>query len=101
MHLALAGFCPDDAERLIARYIQVYNEQRLHSAIGYVTPPDMLEGRQPAIHAARDQKLKLARERRQQAAKLPGGHDGVGLKQPGRIPNHYRPLNTKSNTSDR
>ena len=34
---------------------------RLHSAIGFVTPKDMLEGRAPAIFAGRDKKLeKLA-----------------------------------------
>ena len=50
--------CLDDAERLIAQYVAVYNEQRLHSSLGYVTPKDMLEGRQAAIHAERDRKLE-------------------------------------------
>jgi len=59
----------EDAEHLITQYVQVYNEQRLHSAIGYVTPQAMLEGRQAEIHAARDQKLELAKERRARAAK--------------------------------
>jgi putative transposase len=59
----------EDAEHLITQYVQVYNEQRLHSAIGYVTPQAMLEGRQVEIHAARDQKLVSARKRRAQAAK--------------------------------
>jgi putative transposase len=59
----------EDAERLITQYVQVYNEQRLHSAIGYVTPQAMLEGRQAEIHAARDQKLELARKRRARTAK--------------------------------
>lgn len=58
----------DDAERLIEQYIQVYNEQRLHSAIGYITPLAMLQGRRAEIHAARDQKLDLARQRREQTA---------------------------------
>ena len=31
---------------LVERYIQHYNEKRLHSAIGYVTPMDKLEGRE-------------------------------------------------------
>jgi putative transposase len=57
-----------DAEHLITQYVQVYNQQRLHSAIGYVTPQAMLEGRQAEIHAARDQKLESARKRRSQAA---------------------------------
>ncbi|MFM8479310.1 MAG: hypothetical protein ACKOEO_26270 [Planctomycetaceae bacterium] len=40
------------------------NTQRLHSAIGYVTPLDMLEGRQKAIHEERDRKLEEARRTR-------------------------------------
>jgi putative transposase len=59
----------EDAEQLITQYVQVYNEQRLHSAIGYVTPQAMLEGRQAEIHAARDQKLESARKCRARAAK--------------------------------
>jgi putative transposase len=34
-----------DADRLIQRYVNHYNNVRLHSAIGYVTPMDMLAGR--------------------------------------------------------
>jgi putative transposase len=60
----------DDAERLIAQYVQVYNEQRLHSSIGYVTPKDMLEGRQKQIHAERDRKLEQARKQREEKARL-------------------------------
>ena len=56
----------------MARYVQHYNTVRLHSAIGYVTPKDMLEGRQQQIFAERDRKLEAARElrrlRRQAAA---------------------------------
>ena len=63
---------PDDARRLIQRYVDHYNTVRLHSAIGFVTPQDMLAGRQAEIHAARDRKLEAARQqrqlRRQQAA---------------------------------
>jgi hypothetical protein len=39
---------------------------RLHSAIGFITPADMLAGRQAEIHAARDRKLDEARRLRQQ-----------------------------------
>lgn len=56
----------DDAQRLIGRYVHHYNCVRLHSAIGYVTPADMLAGRREAIHAARDRKLEAARQRRRQ-----------------------------------
>jgi putative transposase len=63
---------PEDARRLIASYVDHYNTVRLHSAIGFVTPNDMLAGRQAEIHAARDRKLEEARRqrqlRRQQAA---------------------------------
>ena len=55
----------EDAKRLIQRYVDHYNTVRLHSAIGFVTPKDMLEGRQAEIHAARDHKLDQARRQRQ------------------------------------
>ena len=45
---------------------------RLNNATGYITPKDMLAGRQQEIHAERDRKLEAARKqrqiRRQQAA---------------------------------
>ena len=62
----------EDARRLIQHYVDHYNQVRLHSAIGFVTPADMLAGRQAEIHTARDRKLEAARAqrqlRRQQAA---------------------------------
>jgi len=42
-----------------------YNNVRLNSATGYVTPKDMLAGRQQEIHAERDWKLEAARKQRQ------------------------------------
>jgi putative transposase len=63
---------PEDGRRLIQQYVDHYNTVRLHSAIGFVTPADMLAGRQKEIHHARDRKLEEARRqrqlRRQQAA---------------------------------
>jgi hypothetical protein len=47
-------------------YVAHYNTVRLHSAIGYVTPKDRLEGHDKEIHDARDRKLAEARERRKQ-----------------------------------
>ena len=55
----------DDARRLVEGYVEYYNNVRLNSAIGYITPEDMLAGRQPEIHAERDRKLEEARKRRQ------------------------------------
>ena len=60
----------EDAERLIAQYVTVYNEQRLHSALGYITPLARLQGRQDEIHAARNRKLEWARGQREQTARL-------------------------------
>lgn len=57
----------EDARRIVARFVEYYNEVRLHSAIGYVTPRAMLEGRRDEIHAERDRKLEEARERRRRA----------------------------------
>ena len=45
-------------------FVDHYNAVRLHSAIGYVAPKDMLEGRAKIIHEQRDRKLEQARERR-------------------------------------
>jgi putative transposase len=56
----------DDARRIVADYVVHYNTVRLHSAIGYVTPKDRLDGRHRDIFAQRDRKLAQARERRQQ-----------------------------------
>ncbi len=53
-----------DARRLVTEYVEHYNMVRLHSAIGYVTPANKLEGREPVIFADRDRKLNEARERR-------------------------------------
>lgn len=56
----------EDARRIVAKYIEYYNTERLHSALGYVTPRDKLEGRDKEIFAARDRKLEAARELRKQ-----------------------------------
>ncbi|MFM8189479.1 MAG: hypothetical protein ACKN85_13455 [Pirellula sp.] len=37
-----------------------YNRDRLHSAIGYITPDDTLAGKQQAVHEERDRKLEHA-----------------------------------------
>jgi len=42
-----------------------YNNVRLNSAIGYITPKDMLAGHQQEIQAERDRKLEAARKQRQ------------------------------------
>ena len=54
----------DEARRVIEAFVAHYNGRRLHSAIGYVTPSDVLAGRRDAIHAERDRRLEAARELR-------------------------------------
>ena len=54
----------EDARQLVERFVDDYNHQRLHSAIGYVTPSDKLAGREQVIFAERDRKLAEARARR-------------------------------------
>src|SRR5215468_7404857 len=44
----------DDARRLVSGYVDHYNNVRLNSATGYITPKDMLAGRQQEVHAERD-----------------------------------------------
>jgi len=56
----------DEARTQIADYIGYYNEERLHSAIGYIAPKDKLEGRDKQIFKERDQKLEAARAARKQ-----------------------------------
>jgi putative transposase len=72
-HKSLKGECIrpgtplslEDARRLVERYVEHYNNVRLNSAIGYITPKDMLAGRQQEILAERDRKLEAARKQRQ------------------------------------
>ncbi len=56
----------EDARRIVRDYIEHYNNVRLHSAIGYITPNDKLHGRAKQIQDDRDRKLHEARERRRQ-----------------------------------
>ena len=54
----------EDARRLVEGYVE-HNNVRLNSATGYITPKDVLAGRQHEIHAERDHKLEAARQKRQ------------------------------------
>ena len=53
-----------DCVRIVTEFVEHYNNIRLHSAIGYITPKDKLEGRAESILRDRDAKLTAAREAR-------------------------------------
>jgi putative transposase len=53
-----------DAINIVADFVDHYNTRRLHSAIGYITPKDKLDGRAETILAEREAKLAAARDAR-------------------------------------
>jgi transposase InsO family protein len=57
----------EDARRHVTRFVTQYNAERLHSAIGYITPADRLAGRSAVIWATRDARLEAARAARRLA----------------------------------
>ena len=79
---------PEDARRLVTEFVAHYNEVRLHSAIGYVTPADKLAGRDRAIFAERDRKLDAARTEEGGA----GGESASGLISARRCPSRATAL---------
>lgn len=54
----------EEAQETVTEYVRHYNEERLHSGIGYITPESQLEGRAEEIFQERKKKLDLAREKR-------------------------------------
>jgi transposase InsO family protein len=56
----------EQARAVVAEFVAHYNAVRRHSAIGYVTPKDKLEGRAEQIWQDRDAKLEAAREQRRE-----------------------------------
>jgi len=56
----------EDAKRAVAEFVEYYNNERLHSAIRYITPKDKLEGHSDIILTQRERKLDAARQKRKQ-----------------------------------
>lgn len=54
----------NETKSIIAKYIDYYNQTRLHSAISYLTPEDMLLGRDKEKITIRENKLQVAAENR-------------------------------------
>ena len=55
----------DAAKCALIAFVAGYNDRRLHSSLGYITPADKLAGREGEIFAMRDARLEAAREQRQ------------------------------------
>lgn len=56
----------EEARQVVSDFVRHYNEVRLHSAIGYVTPIAKMNGLEKQIWAERDRKLEQARDQRRQ-----------------------------------
>lgn len=71
-HRTLKGDCirqreissQEGAKKEVSAFVMHYNDSRLHSAIGYVTPKDKLTGRDQEVLKAREEKLAAARAER-------------------------------------
>jgi transposase InsO family protein len=57
-------YSPWELERAVARFVDYYNHERLHEAIGNITPDDMYHGRQRVILSRREKIKRLTLERR-------------------------------------
>ncbi len=68
-----AQMTPAEVQEMIDRFIDYYNNERLHQGIGFVTPAERHEGRHVAIIAARKEGMRRAREARRMEA-----HGGTG-----------------------
>jgi putative transposase len=65
---------PAEVESMIDRFIDFYNDVRLHQAIDYVTPAERHDGRHTAIIEARRRGMQEAKRRRRMEAY--GGRSG-------------------------
>lgn len=73
---AIRPFSPasfHEAQSRVSAYVEYYNHVRLHSAVGYITPGDKLNGLAQVIFDERDRKLEEARERRRQVRQAERG----------------------------
>lgn len=63
-----AEMTPEEVEAMVDRFIDHYNNERLHQGLQFVTPADRHEGRHTAIIAARKEGMRRARQMRKMTA---------------------------------
>lgn len=71
-HSSFVGIA--DARAQIDEYVRYYNEHRLHSAIYYLTPKEVFEGKMKQRLAERQEKLDTARRIRREAVRRAASH---------------------------
>jgi transposase InsO family protein len=69
----------DDARRQIDEYIRIYNEMRLHSALFYLTPKEVFEGKMNQRLAERQKKLDQAAEYRKKLSLFERVENSISL----------------------
>lgn len=72
----------DEARAQVTDYIHFYNDERLHSSLGYIAPRAKLEGREQQIFKERYNKLEVAREARKQNRRQEKHYPGQHRKAP-------------------
>jgi len=69
----------EDARWQIADYIRIYNEKRLHSALFYLTPREVFEGKMQQRLAERQKKLDQAIEYRKNLSLFERGENSISV----------------------
>ena len=69
----------DDSRRQIDEYIRIYNEMRLHSALFYLTPKEVFEGKMNQRLAERQKKLDQAAEYRKKLSLFERVENSISL----------------------
>lgn len=72
----------EEARAQVTDYIHHYNDERLHSSLGYIAPKAKLEGREQQIFKERYSKLEVAREARKQKRRQEKHHPAQHRKAP-------------------
>jgi len=72
-------FTLEQTKEEIGEWIRHYNYERLHSALGYVAPMDVIEDRRDSILSARKQKLIVGKQKRKEYSLH--AHQNIELKE--------------------